>query len=161
MTGFAQFNLTSSDGTISQAALGQEINVKGAVWRYFKASAAISAYQSCIMADDGTIQPSTIALSTTVPSIICIPQFAFASGEYGWAPVGPFLLREDDVTAFKVISKIAAKDVAMYTNATAGSVDDSTAGSAVKIQGLNLTAAQTVDDTATACIAVTRLVVNC
>ena len=69
------------------------------------------------------------------------------------------LFQSDDTTTFKVLSKIANKDVVLYGTATAGSVDD--AVSNPPIRGLLLTANQSVDDTATACVAVQRLVVNC
>ena len=156
MTALGKYNLVSSDGQTSLAALGQEINVKGATWVYTKANATILAYQACYLLDDGTMSLATATLlTTTKPTTVVIPQAAFASGDYGYVPVGPFFLREDDVTTFKVLSKIASKDVQMYGTATAGSVDD--AVSNPPILGLFLSAAQTVDDTATACIAIRRL----
>ena len=160
MTALGKYNLTASDGTTSQDALGQEINIKGATWVYTKANAAIAAYQVCYFLADGTISLATATLlTTTKPTLICIPQFAFAINEYGYAPVQFQPLREDNSTTFKVLSKIASKDVVMYGTATAGSVDDAVSNPI--IQGLVLTAAQTVDDTATACVAYRRLSSTC
>lgn len=155
----AYVNLTASDGATSTAALGSTYEVKGATYIYTKANAAILAYQACYLLDDGTMSLATATLlTTTKPTLVVIPQFALASGDYGWAPCGPFFLREDDTTTFKVLSKIATKDLVMYGCATAGSVDD--AVSNPLIRGLTLTANQTVDDTATACIALTRMICN-
>lgn len=160
MTGFAAPNLTASDGAISQAALGQTFETKGATYEYCKAAEAIAAYQLCYIKADGTMALATATLLTTTrPAKIVIPQFAFASGDYGWAACGPFYLREDDVTNFKVLSKIANLSVVLYgQNTTPGSCDDAVANP--PIQGLTLLASQTVDDTATACVATKRLTVN-
>lgn len=159
MTALGKYALTASDGQTSLNAQGQEINIKGATWKYTKANAIIPAFSLCYILDDGTMSLATpTLLTTTKPTEIVIPQFAFASGDYGYAAVGPFFLREDDSTTFKVLSKISAKDVQMYGTTTAGSADDSVSNPL--IEGLTLTAAQTVDDTATACVAVRRLGCN-
>ena len=146
-----QMSLLSSDGTTSQAQLLEEATVKGARYLYVKANAAIAAFQACYVLSDGTISLATPALLTTTrPTRVVIPQYAFASGEFGWAWCGPGYLREDDVTTFKVLSKIATANVAMYAvAATPGTVDDAVA--APIIAGLFLTSACAVDDTATAC----------
>lgn len=159
MTALAKYALTASDGATSLNALGQEINVKGATYIYTKANAIIPAFSLCYILDDGTMALATpTLLTTTKPTQIVIPQFAFAANDFGYVPAGPFFLREDDSTTFKVISKIAAKDVQMYATTTAGSIDDVVSNPL--IEGLTLTAAQTVDDTATACVAVRRLGCN-
>lgn len=159
MSGSLYRNLNASDGQTSTAGIGETFECNGATYQYVKANATIAAYQACYILDDGTISLATAALlTTTKPTNVCIPQFAMASGDYGWAPIGPFFLREDNVTTFKVLSKIAAKNVAMYGTTTAGSVDDAVTNP--KISGLQLTAAQTVDDVATACQAITRLSCN-
>lgn len=156
MSAHAQYNLTASDGTTPSAAVGQEINVKGATYKYIKASGALSAFGlAYIKVDGNTAQATAALLTTTRPTEVVIPQFALADGEYGYAACGPFGLREDGTTAFKVISKIAVVSVAMYGTATAGAVDD--AVSAPIVQGLTLSAACVVDDTATACVATRKL----
>lgn len=157
MSGIAYYNTVSSE-TISSAQLGQEVNIKGATYKYVLASSAITAFQACITSNTGTIQPVTTALATNVVADIVIPQFALASGEYGWAPVGPFFLREDDVTPFYVSAlTLSALNVIQYTTATAGSVDDT---ATVQIRGLKLTSTVGGATANTPCIAVDRLVVN-
>lgn len=154
----AMFNLKAAEDTPS-AGLGDEINVGGACYKYVQASAAIDAFSLVRITPTNTCAETTIAdLTTTRPGLCGIPQFAFTSGQYGWVPVGPFEIREDNVTTFKVLSKIASASVKLYGSATAGSVDD--AVNNPPIDGLTLTSAQAVDDTATACIATKRLTVN-
>lgn len=158
----AGYNLKASDGTTAQHALGDEMSTKGgAVWKYVKAAEAISAYQLCHIAADGTILKSTTTLVGTAarPTELCIPQFDIASGEYAWVPVGPFKLREDGVSTFKVAALInCAGSVKLYTTATSGSVDDSVTTGVV--QGLALSATITAATNA-ACVAVTRLTSFC
>lgn len=153
-------NLKASDGASALAQLGEFFETQGATWQYIKAAEALGAYQLCYVKVNGETALATPALLTTTrPTSIVIPQFAFASGEYGWALCGPFNLREDGVTACKVLSKIANLSVVLYgVAATPGSVDDAVANP--PIQGLTLTASQAVDDTATACIATKKLTVN-
>lgn len=161
MAGHAQYNLSASDGTTPQAALGQEINVKGAQWRYIKASAAIAAYACSVIAADGTAAEATTTNVGTParPTALCVPQFALAADEYGWAPVGPFgPYREDGSTKFKVLAGNAATSVRLYTTATAGVLDDAvTTG---LIAGLSLTETVTTQEAAD-CVAASRLVSFC
>lgn len=159
MSGVGQYNLTSSDGTTPQAALGQEINVKGATYQYFKAAGAINAYDSCTVDNTWQAVQGTTTTSGAKPTLFCIPQFAVASGEYFWAPVGPFYLREDNSTTFKV-NAIAGtvNSVKTYTSATAGYVDDAATD---LIAGLTLTSTTGGSNAATPCIATQRLVSNC
>ena len=156
----AGINLIGPDD-VAQFALGDEYDgPHGARYKYVQASAAIDAFSLCRVTATNTVAESTATdLTTTRPGLVCIPQFSVAASQYCWAPIGPFTLREDNVTTFKVLSKIASASVAMYGSATAGSVDDAVTNPL--IAGLTLTAAQTVDDTATACIAAHRLTVNC
>lgn len=154
-------NLNSSDGTVSQAALGERRWIKGAQWVYGKAAANMTQVGSLVyFLNDGTFALATPALLTaTKPTMCGVIQFTFASGEYGWVPVGPWFLREDDVTPFKVYSKIAAINVAMYAvAATPGEVDDAVA--APMVHGLILTTAVVVDDTLGSCIALCPLGAN-
>lgn len=159
MSVHAYVNLTGPED-VPSAALGDLfLAPHDATYKYVQASAAVDAFSLCRITATNTIAESTATdLTTTRPAGVCIPQFAVANGQYCWAPVGPFTVREDNVTTFKVLSKIANASVVMYGTATAGSVDD--AVSNPPIQGLTLTAACTVDDTATACVATQRLTVN-
>lgn len=160
MAGHAMYNLTSSDGTTAQAALGQSINVKGAGWMYVIADGAITANQCCLIEADVDAIPITTTLMGTVarPTMICIPQFAAADNEYFWAPVGPFFKREDGVTTFKVLAANAATSVRLYTTGTAGVLDDAvTTG---LIEGLALTETVTTQEAAD-CVAVKSLTSFC
>lgn len=150
-------NLTASDGTVAQFGLGDIYEKGGASWQYVQASAAVDAFSLVRIVNGAfTIAETTVAdLTTTRPNNVGVVQYGFATGEYGWVAIGPFILREDGVTTFKVLSKVAAAGVVLYGTATAGSVDDAVA--APIIQGLTLTTACAADDTAAPCIATRRL----
>ena len=160
MSGLAQYNLTSSDGTTAQARVGQTVEIKGAKYQYFLSGGAHSAYDLVIINDDFTTSSGTTTNVGVRPVGLAIPQFAVASGEYFWAPVGPFgLYREDGKTNFKVNAlTLCALDVKLYTTATAGAVDDT----ATKlIQGLILLETVGGATAAAKCVAFQKLVANC
>lgn len=159
MTAHAYFNLFAPDSEGSAAPLGQPINVKGAEWIRIKAGANIAAFQPCIVNSAGIAVPLTTTNAGADPQDVVIPQFAFAEGESGYAPVGPFGLREDGVTPFRVAAlTLCAQDVKLYTTATAGAVDDT---ATTLITGLSLTETNAGGNTANMpCVAVSRLGVN-
>lgn len=153
-------NLKSSDGTTAQAGLGDIYETKGATYQYFKcnSSAAIAAYSACTVSNAWLAAVATTTTSGAKPTLVCIPQFAVAVDEYFWAPIGPFYLREDNSTTFKVLAAASCADsVKLYTTATDGVVDDSATD---LIEGLTLTETITGAEAAD-CIAVTRMVTNC
>jgi hypothetical protein len=151
-------NLTASDGTTSKFGLGTVYNTKGATYTYLKAGAAISQYAACTVSNVWVALEGTTTTSGAKPTQVAIPQFEVASGEYFWAPTGPFFLREDGATAFYVLAaQDCATSVKLYTTATDGVVDDSATD---LIQGLCLTETITTARAAT-CIAVQGLVTNC
>lgn len=151
-------NLTSSDGTTSQFGLGTDYNTKGASYKYFKAGAAIAVYSACSVSNAWVAVVGTTTTSGAKPTLFCIPQFAVASGEYFWAPVGPFYLREDGATAFKVLAAASCADsVKLYTTGTDGVVDDSATD---LITGLVLSETITTARAAT-CIATMVMCSNC
>lgn len=155
----AKMNLTASDGTTQNFALGTMAEVKGATYGYFQASGAIEAYALCTVENDWDAVEGTTTTSGAKPTLCCIPQFAVADGEYFWAPVGPFgPYREDGSTTFKVkAAALCAGSVKLYTTATAGVVDDTATD---LVAGLLLTETITTAEAAD-CIAVQRLVTNC
>jgi hypothetical protein len=159
MTYQAGYNLTASDGATSTAGLGDEAIIEGAVWRYVKASGAISAYDFVTITDAGLAASGTTTTAGSGPVGCGVAQFAFASGDYGWVAVGPFFLREDGLTAFKVNAlTLCALDVKLYTTATAGAIDDS---ATTLVSGLLLTTTNATGGTvAEPCIAVRRLACN-
>lgn len=157
---FGQMNLTSSDGLTPQAQLGERRTVKGADYEYFKcnSSALIAQYSACTVSNANVAAVATTTTSGAKPTKVCIPQFAVAVDEYFWAPVGPFYLREDDATTFKVLSALnCAASVKLYTTGTDGVVDDTATD---LIAGLCLTETITTAEAAD-CIATQRLVTNC
>lgn len=160
----AYVNLTASDGTTSNGDLGETYETKGAMWMYVKASGAIAQYDAVVITNSTCLASSlttTLATSTN-PQSIGIAQFAFADAEYGWVAVGPFTLREDDSTTFKVTNgnSPSAASVKLYSHATAGRISDQTAASAVLIPGLVFPATATTSGTAYAVIATRKLSVN-
>lgn len=142
MSGHGMYNLSASDGTVAQAAIGQEINVKGAVWVYCKATAAaITAGDLLSGASPAVAESATTTTATalgTAGGWAAIAQFAVAASEYFWAAKGPFYLREDGSTTF--IARIANSTAGnlLYSTATAGTLDDTSAGSTIPIEGLTL-----------------------
>lgn len=158
-------NLTSSDGTTAATgALGDTHWSGGIQYQYFKAGAALTAYQA-VMADDtyAAALPLITALTTARPSSaaptnVCIPQFAVASGEYFWAPVGPIAQATwDNSTTIKVLAAASCVlDVKLYTTAVDGVVDDA---ATTLIEGLFLTETITTARAAS-CQATQKLSVN-
>jgi hypothetical protein len=152
----AGYNTKTSDGTVAQCGLGDEVNIGGNVWKYVKASANITASQAVIIQDNGEAEPVTTTLANAaVVADAGLAQFAIASGRYGFVLVGPFGV-DTDGTAFTVNAlTLCATDVKLYTTATAGAVDDS---STTLISGLRLASTNAAGGTvATACTAVDRL----
>lgn len=156
MTAQAGYNLISSDGTIAQFGLGDEIDVGGARYKYLLAAGVIAQYALVSVDNVNEAVEGTTTTSGAKPTVFGIPQFAVADNEYFWAPIGPFTLKSDGA-AFQVkAAQDCALSVKLYTTATAGVVDDAATD---LIAGLLLT--ETITTAAAAdCIAVSRLVSN-
>jgi len=146
------YNLTASDGTTATANVGDIRDVKGARYMYFKATAAtIAAYSVCSGATPAAMEEATTTTATalgTAGGFACIPQFAVAASEYFWAPIGPFYLREDGATKFKVLAANVTGGALLYSTATDGVLDDTSAGSTIPIYGLTLTETVTTQEAA-------------
>lgn len=151
-----------ADGTTAKilAGLGDRLNVKGAGYIYIKAGAAIAAYACChVSAAQVALEITTTLMGTVLrPTLICVPQYSLASGEYGWAWCGPGYLREDRSTTFKVLAANAATSVRLYTTGTAGVLDDAVTDGLVT--GLALTETVTTQEAAD-CVAVQQLTGFC
>lgn len=149
MTAHAMYNLTASDGTTAQFAVGTVINVKGATYLYCKATAAtIAAYSACSGATPAAIEEATTTTANalgTAGGFAVIPQFAVAASEYFWAAWGPFYLREDGSTKFKVLAANAAAGALLMSTATDGVLDDAVT---TAIIGLALTETVTTQEAA-------------
>jgi hypothetical protein len=160
MTAVAKYNFISSDGTTSNFRVGTEVNVKGCEFGYFLAGGVIAAYNGVTVDTSGTALAGTTTTAGARPAQVAIPQFDVASGEYFWAPIGPFsgnVPYGDGSTPFKVLAAAScAKDVKLYTTATAGVIDDA---ATTLIEGLVLSETITTARAAS-CVAVKRLSVN-
>lgn len=166
MSNAGMYNLTSSDGLVAQAGLGDEIDIGGCRFGYFKcnASALIAAFSACTIADAYVAAVATTTTSGSRPTLFCIPQFAVAVSEYFWAPIGPFgeaTPYNDPATGVPVTFKVlaaasCATDVKLYTTATDGVVDDSATD---LITGLLLSETITGAEAAD-CISVMRMTSN-
>lgn len=156
--GNTMLNLTASDGTTASAGLGDTAWVCGALYMYGIADGAIAAYACCGFQNDYDAAELTTAISGARPTLCIIPQFAVADNEYFWGPVGPFFLREDQSTTFKVKAAASCADsVKIGTTTGAGVVDDTYTD---LVCGLLLTETITGAEAAD-CIAVQMLVTNC
>jgi ATP phosphoribosyltransferase len=146
------YNLTASDGTTAKHGVGDRINIKGAEYGYFKATAAsIAAYSACSGATPAAMEEGTTTTATalgTAGGFACVPQFAVAASEYFWAPVGPFYLREDGVTTFKINAANAAAGAQLFSTATDGVLDDTSSGSTIELHGVALTETVTTAEAA-------------
>lgn len=100
---------------------------------YCIASGAVSQYALCGINEDFDVYMMTTALSVQSDRL-GLPQVAIAAGAYGWV-----YTRGSNI---KVRTKAsAAADAQLWTTASAGVVDDATAASALKIDGMVLVAA--------------------
>lgn len=123
--------------------LGRELKASdGNVYVYCTASGSISAYAACVLDESGVIAALTTTLAGVIPSTVVFPQVAFAASEYGWAVKrGP---------SFSVLALSSAQaDVKIYSTATGGAVDDTSAGGTKLVQGLRLNASNGASTAAT------------
>ena len=102
-------------------------------WVYVVSSGAITQYQCVGINEDHDAFAMTTALSVQSDRV-GFAQNAFAAGEYGWVAIKG--------SNIKVRTKAsAAADAQLWTTASAGVLDDATAASALKIDGVVLVAA--------------------
>lgn len=138
----AMENLLSSDGTIAQAEPGEYRTIKGAGYLYCKATAvAIAAYAILSGATPIVMEAATTTTATALGTgggLCAIPQFAVGASEYFWAFAGPGYLSWDNVTAFLVLIANSTAGNLLYSTATAGVLDDTSAGSTIAVQNLVL-----------------------
>lgn len=108
---------------------------KRGLWKFVKASGAVTQYDAGIIDKDGNFVSVTTTTASTTPKIVGIAQCAAASGEYLWVWIG-----FGGGTGFGIKVRVAASYAAgtkLYTTATAGVLDDaSTAGVITGVVGL-------------------------
>ena len=152
MTVAAKMNLTSSDGTTAQFAVGTVHEDKGNTYVYCLATAAtIKAYAACSGAYPGSVEEATITTATalgTAGGFACVPQFAVAASEYFWAVVESLTGLDWAGNAIKVFSENQTLNTLCYSTATDGNLDDASGGSAIPLIGV-LTLATTTTAAAT------------
>lgn len=120
---------TTKEHALGTVAMGSD----GTEWVYCISSGAITQYQCVGINEDYDAYSMTTALSVQSDRV-GFAQVAFAAGEYGWVATRG--------TNIKVRTKAsAAADTQLWTTASAGVLDDATAASALKIDGIVLVAA--------------------
>lgn len=167
MSVMGMYNFSSSDGTTRNFTLGSTVENKGTTWMYILAKGALAIYDFALMIATNTGEFGQGSYSGTYPALnvvseIVIPQFAFADGEYGWAPCGPISpIRNDGIAStYKVNAlTLAVLNTILYTSATPGAVDD-TSTTQVQIEGLTLLSTVGGSTAATACKATRKLAIN-
>ena len=107
------------------------INVE---WIYLKASATIPQYAAVVSVDGTTTQGITSTLGLRGMAI-AIAQQAYVADQYGW-----FLIANPlGNTTHKVrVAASCAPDAKLATTAYAGTLDDTTAGTVLRIDGIVL-----------------------
>ncbi len=133
----SKYNLSASDGTDQKFQLGDELELRGAVWVYCKATAATIALGdvlSCVGSNPGVVESATTTTVTaegTGGGFCAVAQFAVGASEYFWAARGPFNIREDGSTAFYARVANATAGAILQSTATAGTLDDATTKSLI------------------------------
>lgn len=108
----------------------------GKTYQFVTAAAAITQYAYVSIDENFAATMITKTLADTRAGIGCA-QTALTSGYYGWVQV--------DGAHTGLVKASCAADVALYTSATAGHLDDD-ATSQTKVLGVVLTAARTSSD---------------
>lgn len=110
----------------------------GTEWVYLKASATIPQYAVVVSVDGSTTQGTTSTLALRGMSH-AIAQQSFVTGDYGWYLISNPLGN----TTWKVrVAASCAIDAKLATTAFAGTLDDTTAGTVLRIDGIVLTDSQ-------------------
>lgn len=148
MTAFAKPNLTSSDGTTNQFAVGTLHENAGTLYCYCLATAAtIKAYGACSGASPAAVELATTTTATALGTgggFACVPQFAVAASEYFWAVVETLTgVDWTGTTTIKVFSENQTAGALCYSTVTAGNLDDASGGSAIPLIGVVVTATTT------------------
>lgn len=117
----------------------------GSTWIYVKASATCTQYDAVAIIDSSTCQPITSTIGLRGVAVgIC--QQALTSGSYYWVltsnptpPTAPSGV-PDSTDNYKVrVLASCAVDAKLATTATAGALDDTTAGTVLRLDGIVLT----------------------
>lgn len=141
--------VTTAAFTVGARALQSD----GTEWIYAKASATIAAFDTVALLNDGTCSPITQTLALR-GGTIAFAQQAYTADQFGWFlvanPTPPntsgAVPASSDVYKVRVAASCAV-DAKLATTATAGVLDDTTAGSTTRIDGIVLTDTNTASTT--------------
>lgn len=119
--------LTDTSDTARFKVGTQATATDGSQWVYVKATTALTIYDCCVIDEDFNAAPITKALLDTGLRV-GFAQVAFTINYYGWVALsGSNILCR--------LAGLCAPDVALYTSATAGVLDDSST-SQTKVKGV-------------------------
>ena len=139
-------DVTATGVTTPAWTVGKRVTLSdGSTWIYVKASATVSQYDCVAIIDSTTVQgiTSTIGLRGVA---VGIAQQALTSGSYYWVltsnptpPTAPSGV-PDSTDNYKVrVLASCAVDAKLATTSTAGALDDTTAGTVLRLDGITLT----------------------
>lgn len=148
-------DVTAAGVTTPQFAVGTRVRLSdGSEWIYVKASATCNQYDMLGVSDDATCAGLTTTLASTGVAL-AVAQQALTSGSYYWvltANPTPPAVASAGVPAstdnYKVRTAAScAVNAKLATTATAGTIDDTTAGTSLRIDNIVLTDTNTTSTT--------------
>ena len=102
----------------------------GSEWVYCKASAAITQYHS-VAATRAFLASGLTNTNAVTANFYGSAQIGFAQDEYGW-------ICKRSATATLRVAASCAKNVALYTTATSGVIDDTATSIAFRLDGVQI-----------------------
>ena len=145
-TGMLGVNVAALGSTVPEWQIGSRVELSdGSEWIYVKASASALIYDALAIIDSSTCQPITSTLGLRGVAV-GIAQQALTSGSHYWVltanptpPTAPSGVPDStDNYKVKVLASCAV-DAKLATTSTAGVLDDTTAGSVLRLDGIVLT----------------------
>jgi hypothetical protein len=139
-------NVAATGATTPEWQIGTRVRMSdGSEWIYVKASATALIYDALAIIDNATCQPITSTLGLRGVAV-GIAQQALTSGSHYWVltanptpPTAPAGVPDStDNYKVKVLASCAV-DAKLATTATAGVLDDTTAGTVCRMNGIVLT----------------------
>ena len=122
---------TTTDGANAKFTLGTQVTANdGSTWLYVQAGEALTQYAALAIDENFQAMKLTHALASAGQKI-GFAQVAFADNDLGWVCVNGM-----NISSLLLIN--CAADVPLYTQATAGYLDDASVTSSVKLDGVVL-----------------------
>lgn len=120
---------TTTDGEGAEFSLGTiTLGTDGTEWMYVQAGAAITQYDTVVIDENYQAQPITHTLGATGQRIGWA-QVAFSDNDLGWVAIGG-----TNISA--TLGASCAADARLYTNTTAGVLDDASQAGAIVVNGV-------------------------